>query len=77
MGSLYSDTVNELSHQEGLKNAVCDNCGEPAKRWFGSTSVRICNNPDCRERYQREWDAALLEASSEEEEYRYNWGEEE
>lgn len=53
----YRDTVNENSHQDLLKDAKCDNCGKPATRWFGSTSVRICDSQYCRERYQQEWNA--------------------
>ena len=71
--SLYNDTVNEHSHQDGLKDAKCDNCGKPATRWFGSTSVRICNDVKCRERYQEEWNEAFrqaqLESQREEENY--------
>jgi hypothetical protein len=30
----------------------CDKCGkQPSARWFGSTNVRLCNNPTCYEHY--------------------------
>lgn len=62
---MYRDTVNETSHQEHLSGAKCDNCGKPAIRWFGSTSVRICDDLQCRARYQTEWDTALSDEDQE------------
>lgn len=53
---MYRDTINERSHQEQLSGAMCDNCGLPATKWFGSTSVRICNSSKCRDKFQKEMD---------------------
>jgi len=33
----------------------CCNCDKPAKKWFKDTSVCICHDPKCYDKYEKKW----------------------
>lgn len=48
------------------KPIACDaRCGDISTRWFGHTSVRICENPACRDYFQRDYDEVIEKALAE------------